>query len=260
MVDLGRTFPLERASEFLYRTVSAGSRGGLLLHVVLHPIEAVGVVVVLSQLPRLTVRLTSSRNGASLRDRLGRRLLGVRASCFGQAVLLLPPSFSEYIAGRSRRAVRTNVSRARASGLLVRSITDTEEQERLTREVEARRPPREWWVALGTRSIRPPDLEWFGVFDSSGRVLGVAAVAADREWAHLLLLTCVTDDELASSARYLLHTEILRELIEGGVRYLLSDSGMRVAPGVRYLQHVLGYAVVNLRVDPQVLPCQEAAA
>lgn len=219
-----------------------------MLELARHPLEDLGVLVAVLRLPGLEVELSASRNGQSLRNRFGRRLFGVRVASLGQAVLRLPPTFEEYLSGRSRRAVRNNLSRSRAAGLSVERVPDPIEQKRLITEVEARRPSQDWWIALDTRDIPEPQLEWFAVSDAGGTVLGVAAVCVDVKWAHLVLLTCVTDDARASGARYLLHTHVVQELIERRVRYLNSDSGLRLAPGVRYLQHVLGYGVVNLRL------------
>jgi hypothetical protein len=247
-------FTVARASGFLYAAGDAGGRRALVLQLLRNPREVLGVALVIRRLPTVPVRLSDSHNGRSLRERFGRRLLGLRVACLGQAVLRMPPTFADYLSGRSRRAVRTNLSKARAVGLLVKPLPEDADQKRLTEEVESRRPPREWWIALGTRGIRDPELRWFGVFDTVGHVLGVAAVCVDVEWAHLQLLTCVTDDDRAFAARYLLHTHLVEELIASGVRYLNSDSGLRVAPGVRYLQHVLGYEVMNLRLRGRTSP------
>ena len=164
----------------------------------------------------------------------------MRSHLLARGVLTLPRSPAEYLAGRSRRAVRTNRSHAiklgisilcPSSGLAVRDSV-----ERLA----------------ATGLIDNPDVllartsdEWLIVLDPSEEVVGGALVTIDRDWAMLNILV-----GSSYQVRYALHTELVLKLRAMGVQHLFAsnESALVLPPGLQYLQRILGYQVVNLRL------------
>ena len=70
-------------------------------------------------------------------------------------------------------------------------------------------------------------------------------VTADRDWAMFTFLV-----GSPYPVRYALHTELVLTLAGWGVRYLFArtESALLLPPGLQYMQRILGYRVVNLRL------------
>ena len=72
-------------------------------------------------LPSIDIRLTRSPAGRMIAEHLTIRADGRWRYRHAQGVLRVPAEFSDYVRGRHRQAVRTNVNRARDAGFTVRS-------------------------------------------------------------------------------------------------------------------------------------------
>ena len=79
------------------------------------------------------------------------------------------------------------------------------------------------------------------------RPVAIAAVSMIGDCAVLVAL--VSDPTLpgACYSRYLLHTCVVNDLIQRGIRFLAVGSVLLQTDGLRYFQNLIGYRVCNLR-------------
>lgn len=202
---------------------------------------------VLRRLPRVSVSVSDSAAGDAIRSRLSERRLGVARNRFAHGVLVLPASAADYSRGRSRQAMRTNVTRAKGLGMTCEPIPEGEriavieaflagfkgDAEQAQREIG-------WW-----RELPDSHNQWWTVRDGSGAPAGVAVLIRDRETAVLRVLL-----GSSSEARWLLHTCVVESLCEAGVRHLLtySPNALALDPGLQSFQRLLGYTVARLKL------------
>ncbi len=188
------------------------------------------LALVLARLPHLTLTPSTSPGGRAIADYLRSRRYGVPVNRLAQTVLPIPPTVEDYLRGRRRQAVRTNIRRAREAGVTCRPLRIGDECALLGVPVEL---------------ISHPGDAWWGAFDARGRTLALAIVSLDGEWAMLNALK-----SRSHLARYLLHTEIVSFLAASGVRRLLVNggAGLVLDDGLRYFQRRLGYEVVHVRL------------
>jgi len=147
-----------------------------------------------------------------------------------QGVLRLPVDFSEYLRGRHRQAVRTNVGHARRAGLGadVEFVPD-------------------WAPGLDdTRLafITPGPIERWNLFTPEGTIAAQAILSVDEEVALLHGMM-----SLVPHGRWLLHTAMVERLC-GACEVLLinCDDAYLMPSGVQYFQRLLGYDVARLRL------------
>lgn len=193
-------------------------------------------------LPSVAISPSASPAGQMLREHLAIRERGRLRYRSAQAVLSLPGDFAQYLRGRSRQAVRTNVGHARRAGL---TVTRTEVEGWEPGLDDTRRGllspgPVEWWRVYGPDGAEPP--------------LAEAIVTVDDDVALL--------HGLGSSARYarwLVHTAVVESLC-GRCRLLLvnSDDAYLLSAGNRHFQRLLGYDIARLELPKARRP--EAAA
>lgn len=181
------------------------------------------------RLPAATVTLTGSSGGPMIGEHLAIRERGRPRYRHAQGVLPLPDEFSDYLRGRSRQAVRTNVGHARRAGLTVESCA----VERWTPGAVDSRAPH----------LTPGPVESWVVLNADGAVVGNSIVSIDERVA--LLHGLVAHEPYA---RWLLHTAVVERLC-GRCDVLLvnSDDAYRMPEGARHLQRLLGYRIVRLR-------------
>jgi hypothetical protein len=185
-------------------------------------------------LPSIAIQLTASPAGQligehfAIRERDRRRY---RYRC-AQGVLPLPEDFAQYLRGRHRQAVRTNIGHARRAGL---TATRTELQGWEPGLDDSRRGllspgPVDWWRVRGPDAAGPP--------------LAEAIVTVDDDVALLHGL-----GSRAKYARWLLHTEIVERLCgRCGVLLVNCDDAYLLGPGHRYFQRLLGYEIARLEL------------
>ena len=162
------------------------------------------------------------------------------------AVLDLPTVEEQYLAGRPRQALRTNLRHARAV-----EVTSS----RVTYET--------WSEAVSSvflaRGDKPgPELDGHGpeqqaayyvARDARGTPLAFAGAALFGQFAALFdLVSCPDRQPDASWARYQLHTFLALDLGCSGVEQLITGSALREPAGNQYFQHLLGYRARNLRI------------
>jgi hypothetical protein len=226
------------ASLFLRRVVPGADANGRSLPVSMLP-GLKATAMLLGTLPKLPVSLSDSPPGERLRRHFDDRIWGIRHSRLAQGVLELPEQQGLYLRGRSRQAVRTSVRKALAAGIVCRALDGLEERRAAAGCVVPGMS--EWEDDL---FLLPGDL-WRAAFTPSGEPVAIAHVTVDCEWA--LLKGLVSSDHIS---RYLLHTDLVEELVGERVRHLLVDGPMAplLAPALQYWQRLLGYRVASLSV------------
>jgi hypothetical protein len=190
-------------------------------------------------LPTVDVRLTPSPVGQMIGQHFAIRSDGRLRYRDAQGVLPLPADFSEYLRGRHRQAVRTNVGHARRAGLraAVEFVPD--------------------W-APGTDDSRlayitPGPVERWNLLTAEGTIVAQAILSVDEEVALLQGLM-----SLAPHGRWLLHTAMVERLC-GSCQVLLinCDDAYLMPPGVQHFQRLLGYEIARLRLDRTPSPRRE---
>lgn len=166
---------------------------------------------------------------------------------FCRGVLLLPGEHADYLRGRRRQALRTNLRKAAVAGIQCEVVSDpwraVDDISQVLR--------RQWgWMTEAEleavmenarAAIERPELTIAVARNEHGRPLAFAAAVID-DMACLLKGAVATTHE----ARWALHDHLVRILIARRVRYLFADGGgpfgaVGVAANVQHYQHLLGY-------------------
>jgi hypothetical protein len=190
-------------------------------------------------LPAVAVRLSEAPAGRMIGEHLAIRVQGGERYRYRgpQGVLTLPGSFADYLRGRHRQAVRTNIGHARRAGLTVarRELLDWEPGLDDTRRGLLAPGPIEHWQVLAPATEAP---------------VAEAIVTVDDEVALLHGL-----GSSASPARWLLHTAIVERLCGScGLLLVNSDDAYLLGPGHQYFQRLLGYEIARLRLERPSVP------
>jgi hypothetical protein len=181
-------------------------------------------------LPTVDVRLTPSPVGQMIGQHFAirdDRRLRYRDA---QGVLRLPTDFSEYLRGRHRQAVRTNVGHARRDGLRadVEFVPD-------------------WEPGTGDSRlafITPGPVERWNLLTAEGAIVAQAILSVDEEVALLQGLM-----SLVPHGRWLLHTTMVERLCGSAEVLLINcDDAYLMPPGVQYFQRLLGYDIARLQL------------
>lgn len=225
----------------------------LLAATALRPRRVAALIAMLLGTRSELVVLSDSLAGRALRAYFNQRFLGVfpqNRLCRG--VLLLPAKHSDYLRGRRRQALRTNLRRAATAGIRCEAIRQSSCALDAVVEVLAGRRAlltdadlanlRGAWPELFAR----PDTTLLVARDEAGRPLAVTAAVIDDA-------VCLIQVAVASSheARWALHDDLVRILIARGVRYLLAEGdgpfgALGFRADVHHYQHLLGYELRHL--------------
>jgi hypothetical protein len=183
------------------------------------------------QLPVERIRLTESPAGRMIDEHFAIRDRGDWRFRHAQGVLELPANFSDYMRGRSRQAVRTNVAHARRGGLTTMScvIDNWAPGDDDTRAGQITPGPAERWMVL----------------DADSTIVADSILSVDADVALLQGLVSFT-----TNARWLLHAAIVERLC-GDCEVLLtnSDDAYLMGAGNQHFQRLLGYRISRLRVS-----------
>lgn len=199
------------------------------------------------------VALSTSLTGQALNAYFSQRSLGLfpqNRLCRG--VLILPTHHADYLRGRRRQALRTNLRKAEAAGIRCETISNPRRAfDEITEIVNGRRIPwadaevamLESWPEM----LKGPEVTLLAARDRLGRPL--AAIAAVIDDAVCLIRVAVA---CSHDARWALHDHLVRMLIAQRVRYLLAEGGgpfgaLGLDPNVHHYQHLLGYELRHLR-------------
>jgi hypothetical protein len=164
-----------------------------------------------------------------------------------QAILNLDLDDSDYLSGRRRQALRTNLRHARSKGIRAVRLQSFEDWYPVRREMLSQR-------GMGYNLVKTSapgssqDMGYFAALDVRGRVVAELAVAIFEKAAVLFSSLSRREHHASAESRYLLHTFMRSELRSQGVRNIIAGSVLRVSPGSRYFQHLVGYDVLNVAV------------
>jgi hypothetical protein len=235
----------------------------------MHPRRALAFLAAAAQRPRrfaalvmLIVRTRSERvflsesvAGDAIRWYFDRRAFRVvRKNWLCRGVLVLPGDRSDYLRGRRRQALRTNLRRAADAGVTCEVIDGRlDALDEALAVMSARREPAEVTEAdvdFLRALLARPEVTLVVARDRHGQPLGIAAVLIDDA-------VCLVEWATASShdARWALHDHLVAVLIARGVRYLVvAGGGLFGALGfprnVQHYQHLLGYELLHLGPVP----------
>jgi hypothetical protein len=173
----------------------------------------------------------------------------VRSSRLAQAVLELPTVEKDYLRGRSKQALRTNLRHARAIGITSARVPSYEVWfEAMSVILRARRDADpEDWELYGPTSAQ--QVAYYVARDAEDTPLACARVALFGDFGVLFSMLSRPDlHPVASYARYKLHTCLSLDLGTSGYKKLLVGSALKETVGTQYFQHLLGYHARNLRI------------
>jgi len=207
-----------------------------------HPHLIPNYVQLLRRLPVVLLQFTAMPAGKLLYDRWRAQSWRRAAS---HAVLTMPPTAQGYMRGRSRQAVRTNLHRAAALNLVCRRV----DPDWNWKQGIASEPFNDLLSEVDDGRNDQGFVQSWAVFDSSNKGLGRAVVVVDERTAVLLLLAGPPDLAVAHQTRYLLHTTLVRDLIEQGVRHLVVESILGAPAGHKYFAARLGYRACRMKVE-----------
>jgi hypothetical protein len=158
-------------------------------------------------------------------------------------VLVFPRHHSDYLRGRRRQALRTNLRKAAAAGIRCeltqdRSLALDQVIEILTyRDGSVTEADAKAWCA----DVVQPELTLVVARDTRGRPLACAGVVVDD-------VVCLIRFAIARSheARWALHDYLVQILIARGISYLMAGGGgpfgaLGFESNVQHYQHLLGY-------------------
>jgi len=237
---------LERAARYVRAVRYAPSRGARVRAAA--SLEGLGAVrALLRALPVQPIELSDGPVGQQMRSwfRPERALPFDRAPI---AVLDLPVAPAEYLRGRSRQALRTNLKRAAASGITCASVDSAGEVRRVADAIAAgRRTVGEELVPVA--EVPGPQRRFAAAYDATGEPLALAQAIIDGSQAGLLLNLTAIDHADARTARYALHTHLVGELIGlGATRLVVGGSMLLTGEGTRYFQRRTGFTPVRVEV------------
>jgi hypothetical protein len=212
------------------------------------PRRLAALAALLLKTPRAYVVLSGSSAGRALEEYFNKRSMGVMpVTRFCRGILVLPRDHSDYLRGRRRQALRTNLRRAADAGITCEVVTERERALEDISEVWRRQwhslPEEEFEIRFSElrQSVERSEITIAVARDADGRPLAMAAAFIDET-------LCLIKHAVATSheARWALHDYMVRFLIDRGVQYLLADGGgtfgvLGFTTNLQHYQHLLGY-------------------
>lgn len=207
----------------------------------------------LRELPIVELRLSAAEQDRWLHNRWpagGKPLFGGH---WAQAVIQTSPREHEYLTGRHRQAVRTNIHRARELGIAATRLGGYDEFAAAAEPVYGSRHGGDAVLAAMRSSPPANEFAWYAASTAAHEApVIVAAVALFGDFGVLAVMVGNQHYARVGHARYLLHTFILSDLAARGTRHLIAGSVLSESHGNQYFQRLLGYRVCNVR--PILLP------
>jgi hypothetical protein len=218
---------------------------------VARPWRVAALLALILAIRRECVVLSGSRTGHALEAYFNERLFGIPRNRLSRGVLILPQEHADYVRGRRRQALRTNLRRAAAAGIRCEEMTDprraADDALRLLRhygntETETETET-EWQARMtGLRALLTrPEATVTIARDQHGRPVALVVAIIDETVCLIDLAVSTCHD-----ASWALHDHLVRILIARRVRYLLAMGGglfggLGFTKNVQHYQHLLGY-------------------
>jgi hypothetical protein len=196
----------------------------------------------LAQMPTISLYVARSTSDRYLQQMYAPLVPGLPK--LAQAVLPLPKTMDEYLAGGSKRTLRKKLIRAAKNGIEVREVNDRQLFISSAIEILAQRggiPP--WFMEYLRRS--EPDRRFVAYQDE--KLLAFAVAYFGTSAARLDSLVSY-GGELSSVARFSLHAGVVEKAVAEGVQVLVTEGGLRQTSGSREFAHQLGYGLAHIRL------------
>jgi hypothetical protein len=207
----------------------------------------------LRELPIVELRLSVGEHRRWLHARWPAAGESLFDGYWAQAVIQTSVKEHEYLAGRHRQAVRTNIHRARELGISATRLGGYDEFVAASTPVYRSRRGGDAVLAATRQPPSSDEFAWYSASTVAHEVpITVAAVALFGDFAVLAVMVGNQDYAHIGYARYLLHTFVLGDLATHGIRHLIVGSVLRESNGNQYFQRLLGYRICN--VQPILLP------
>ncbi len=241
------TAELADLSSFAWPASGAGRLKAVSLALARSPRRA-RMLLSLRELPIIELRLSAAEHDRWLHAQWpagGEPLFGGH---WAQAVIQTSLKEREYLTGRHRQAVRTNIHRAGELGITATRLRGYDEFAAASAPVYGSR--RGGDAVLADMQIPPPSDEfaWYSASTAAHEApVIVAAVALFGDFGVLAVMVGNRRYAHVGHARYLLHTFILGDLAAHGTQHLIVGSVLRESNGNQYFQRLLGYRVCNVR-------------
>jgi hypothetical protein len=225
----------------------------LLLTAVRRPRRGIALIGLLLRAPTVDVELSDSAAGRLVREHLGQRFLGIfPQNRLCQGVLILSQEHSDYLSGRRRRTVRTNLRRAVAVRIQCETVDCSSEALNAAWQVvhDRRAPTKADDLATLTGALPAlfdrPEVTLLLARDADRNPLAVAAVVIDDQ-VCLIRLAVSSSHE----ARWALHHHLVLTLIARRVKYLVAAcdgpfGALGLTHNEQYYQHLLGYDLCHM--------------
>lgn len=218
-----------------------------------HPRHAMSALVAMTRLPVLTARPSGSVEGQSVRTALARSSAVRTVVHRTTAVLALPTDVEEYTAAPGRQTLRRKTRQAEKRGIHWSTVQSTNERLRLLDLADGRErthPENRYRrTSPDNRGMLPLSL-WLAAYGSDDRPLMLAVAPVDGHWSALRYFRTLESSDDASLARYLMSKVLIGELSARGARYLVDPESPFLLPdGLRHFQKMLGYSLVQVRLD-----------
>lgn len=230
-----------------------GRLANLFAAALLRPGHALALIALLFRTRSERLALSGSLTGQALNAYFDERSLGVfpqNRLCRG--VLILPEHHSEYLRGRHRQALRTNLRRAENAGIRCESISDPQRAFDEVTEILMRRqllltPDEQSILASWPAILAAPEMTLIVARDQHGQPLALTGAVID-DAVCLIRLAVASNHE----ARWALHDHLVQILIARAVGYLLGDGGgpfgaLGFDSNVHHYQRLLGYELRHVR-------------
>jgi hypothetical protein len=227
------------------RLIRSGRLATLVAAGIRRPGRIVALIVLLLRTRSEELFLSASPAGQALDAYFNKRSLGVfPENQFCRGVLLLPQDHSEYLRGRSRQSLRTNLRRATAAGITCENVSDPSRVLDEFTEVcrSARDDAGSGWLA----GLARPHITLMAARGKCGRPLALAGVVIDDSVCLIVFAVAISHE-----ARWALHDHLVRTLIARRARYLLAEGrgpfgALGFTANVQHYQHLLGYELRHL--------------
>jgi hypothetical protein len=238
------------AASDLARRLPYNPRVPALIGSVVRDPALIRVLLTVWRLPVVDLRVRRADADAWFGTYFGPAGRGIFGGRLAQAVLELPTAEEQYLAGRTKQALRTNLRHARDRGVTSCRIPAYEAWfEAASAILHTHRDGPAWARKLG-KPGPGQQVAYYVARDAHERPLAFAGVALFGQFGVLFTMLSHLDRQPSASwARYQLHTCLALDLGRSGVTHLLTGSALRETAGNQYFQHLLGYRARNLHVQ-----------
>lgn len=198
----------------------------------------------LAALPKVTIHLSDQQAGRELNAYLRTKIIGVRTQR-AVSLLQLPDVPADYLKGRYRERLRTNISKANSLSVRCGPI-DSVDFEQLAGGAYRAGANIKYLDLLLAEPITPAMEHWVG-FDADAQPIAFARIQIDGQAAWLKCMVAIAADP-RSVIRYKLSADMFMSFTERGVRYVIAGSIIDLADGLAHFQHLLGFRPTQVEI------------